>query len=59
MPSPASPRSATSAGTVAIVKSSASTSGTSDQRSGIETRASGSGRTEYAEATVRSLAFWL
>jgi hypothetical protein len=34
------------AGTVASVKSSATTSATSDQRSGIDTRASGSGRTE-------------
>jgi len=29
------------------------------QSSGAETRASGSGRTEYADAVVRSLAFWL
>jgi hypothetical protein len=46
IPSAASPRSATSFGTVAIVKSSATTSPTSDQRSGIDTRASARGRTE-------------
>ena len=33
--------------------------GTSSQVSGVETRASGTGRMEYADATVRSLAFWL
>jgi hypothetical protein len=32
---------------------------TSSHSSGIETRASGVGRTDQAEATVRSLAFWL
>ncbi len=32
---------------------------TSSQSSGVETRASGSGRIEYADATVRSFAFWL
>ena len=31
----------------------------SSHESGVDTRASGSGRIEYAEATVRSLAFWL
>ena len=29
------------------------------ERSGIDTRASGSGLTEYAEHVVRSFAFWL
>ena len=33
--------------------------GTSAQLSGVDTRASGVGRTEYPEATVRSFAFWL
>jgi hypothetical protein len=47
------------AGTVASVKSSITACGTSSQRSGNETRASGVGRTEYADATVRSFAFWL
>jgi hypothetical protein len=42
-----------------MVKSAASQSATSFQWSGVETRASGSGRTEYAEQVVRSLAFWL
>ena len=32
---------------------------TSSQRSGIDTRASGVGRIEYAEAPVRSFAVWL
>ncbi len=59
MPALRSPRSATRAGTVARVKSAGSTSAISSQSSGIETRASRVGRTEYAEATVRSLAFWL
>jgi hypothetical protein len=31
----------------------------SSQVTGADTRASGLGRTEYALATVRSLAFWL
>src|SRR5262249_54201820 len=46
-------------GIVRTVKSAGSQSGTSDQWSGAETRASGSGRMEYAEHVVRSLAFWL
>jgi hypothetical protein len=54
-----SPRSANRLGTVATVKSAASQSGTSAQPSGVDTRASGSGRTEYAAQVVRSLAFWL
>ena len=36
-----------------------SQSGTSSQVSGAETWAFGVGRTEYAEAVVWSLAFWL
>ena len=59
MPAPGSPIAAKRAGTVSIVNASASTVGTSSQVSGVDTRASGSGRIEYAEATVRSLAFWL
>ncbi len=55
----ASPSSAKRCGALATVKSAGSQSGTSSQASGIETRASGSGRTEYAEQVVRSLAFWL
>ena len=46
-------------GIVSTVKSRGSTSGTSLHASGADTRASGSGRTEYAEHVVRSLAFWL
>ena len=46
MPAPGSPIAAYRAGTVAIVNASASTVGTSSQVSGVETRASGSGRTE-------------
>ena len=40
------------------VNASGSTAATSSQRSGAETRASGVGRTEYADAIVRSRAFW-
>jgi bifunctional non-homologous end joining protein LigD len=58
-PVPTSPSLANRAGIDATVKSASSASGTSDQVSGAETRASGTGRTEYADATVRSLAFWL
>ena len=47
------------AGTVKIVKSWGSTSSTSSQRTGVETRASGKPRTEYAAAMVWSRAFWL
>ena len=54
-----SPISANRSGTVSIVNAAGSHPGTSSQVSGVETRASGVGRTEYAEATVRSLAFWL
>ena len=46
IPAPGSPIAAKRAGTVAIVNASASTVGTSSQVSGVETRASGSGRTE-------------
>jgi hypothetical protein len=46
-------------GTVSRVNAPGSQSGTSSQASGVDTRASRVGRTEYAEATVRSLAFWL
>ena len=41
------------------MKSSVSTSGSSSHVTGAETVASGRGRTEYAEAMVRSRAFWL
>jgi hypothetical protein len=54
-----SPRSAKRVGIVAIVKSSVSTSGSSSHVSGAETVASGRARTEYADAIVRSRAFWL
>ena len=53
-PAPGSPIDASRSGTVRIVKSDGSTSGTSSQVSGVATRASGTGRTEYTEATVRS-----
>ena len=46
-------------GIEASVKSSVSTSGSSSQVTGAETVASGRPRTEYAEAIVRSRAFWL
>jgi hypothetical protein len=39
--------------------SSVAQRGTSSHSRGIDTRASGVGRTDQAEATVRSLAFWL
>ncbi len=45
--------------TVATVNRSGWLPRTSSQSSGVDTRASGSGRMEYAEATVRSFAFWL
>ncbi len=44
---------------VASVKSSGWTSGSSSHVTGAETGAPGFGRSEYAEAIVRSLAFWL
>ena len=46
MPAPGSPIAAKRAGTVEIVNASASAVGSSAQDSGVETRASGSGRTE-------------
>jgi hypothetical protein len=46
-------------GMVVSVKSPGSAVSASAQVSGAETRASGLGRTEYAAAMVRSLAFWL
>ncbi len=59
IPSDASPRSARRAGAVTSVKAAGSQSATSSHPSGIETRASRVGRTDQADATVRSLAFWL
>jgi hypothetical protein len=41
------------------VKSSVSTSGSSSHLTGVDTVASGRARTEYADAIVRSRAFWL
>ena len=46
-------------GTVSTVNSAGSHVITSSQRSGVLTRASGSGLTEKAEQVVRSFAFWL
>jgi len=54
-----SPRAANRFGIVRTVKSAGSQSETSCQWSGVDTRASGRGRTEYAEQVVRSFAFWL
>jgi hypothetical protein len=54
-----SPIAANRSGMVNRVYSAGSQAGTSSQVNGAETRTSGTGRTEYAEATVRSLAFWL
>jgi hypothetical protein len=59
IPAWGSPISVNRLGMVKIVNSAGSQSGTSLQRSGAETRASATGRTEYAEHVVRSLAFWL
>ncbi len=59
MPAHGSPTSANRAGTVSMVNASGRQSATSAQVRGVDTRASRVGRTEYAEATVRSLAFWL
>ena len=59
-PAPTDRRSrANRSGTVAIVNAAGSQPGTSSHASGVDTRASGVGRTEYADATVRSFAFWL
>ena len=52
-------RSRTAPASSPSVKSAGSHSSISSHVSGAETRASGRGRTEYAAATVRSLAFWL
>ena len=49
IPACGSPNSAKRFGTVSTAKSAGSQSGTSCQWSGVDTRASGSGRTEYAE----------
>src|SRR5205807_7601306 len=46
-------------GTVSIVNAAGSQPGTSSHVTGVDTRASSVGRTEYAETVVRSLAFWL
>ena len=46
-------------GIVFTVKSAGSQASSSAQVTGADTRASGLGRTEYAELTVRSFAFWL
>jgi hypothetical protein len=54
-----SPSDAKRPGMETSVKSSVSTSGSSFQVTGADTAASGRGRTEYAEAMVRSRAFWL
>lgn len=59
MPAIRSPSFAKRAGMVFSVKSPRSHTGTSSHVSGAETRPSGVGRTEYADATVRSFAFWL
>jgi hypothetical protein len=59
MPAAASPRSANLVGAVTSVNAAGSQSATSSHDSGIDTRASAVGRTDHAEATVRSLAFWL
>ena len=59
MPSHGSPTRANRSSTVGTVNCSGRQPGTSSQGSGVDTRASGVARTEYAEATVRSLAFWL
>ena len=59
MPAVGSPSSANPAGTVSMVNASGSQLGTSSHVSGVDARASGSGRSEYAEAMVRSFAFWL
>ena len=59
MPACGSPISAKRFGIVSTVKSAGSQSVTSCHCSGADTRASGRGRTEYAEHVVRSFAFWL
>jgi len=59
IPADGSPIAANRAGIVATVKAAGSQPCTSSQASGADTRASFVGRIEYAEATVRSFAFWL
>src|SRR5439155_25431749 len=59
MPAWTSPIAAKRAGIVVIVKSSFSTFGSSSQVTGADTVASLRPRTEYADAIVRSRAFWL
>ena len=59
IPAWTSPSSANRAGIVAIVKSSVTSPSSSSQRNGAETVASIRARTEYADAIVRSRAFWL
>ena len=59
MPSHGSPRSAHRSSTAGRVNAAGSQPGTSAHVSGVETRASWVGRTDQAEATVRSKAFWL
>jgi len=59
MSADASPCSVNRRGAVTSVNAAGSQSATSFHESGIETRASDVGRTDHADATVRSLAFWL
>ncbi len=59
IPAWTSPSSANRAGIVASVKSSVTIPSSSSQRNGAETVASSRARTEYADAIVRSRAFWL
>lgn len=59
MPACTSPSSAKRAGMVVMSKSCGWATPTSSQVSGAETGACGRGRTEYAEAMVRSRAVWL
>ena len=56
---PGSPTVRKRSGTVLMLRSSGSTSATSSHERGHDTRALGTGRIEYADAIVRSLAFWL
>src|ERR1019366_4229813 len=59
IPACGSPIAAKRAGIVNTVKSAGSHAATSSQFKGADTRPSGTGRTEYAEAVVLSFAFWL
>ena len=56
---PVRSRMSTRPGTVSSLNAAGSHPGTSSHDSGVDTRASGVGRTLYADATVRSFAFWL